>query len=256
MTADCVTLWIGDSLGPVERACMRSVMRQGHSLALYCYGRPERVPEGVEVRDASNILSEAEVMFHRNGSPGLFADWFRLELQRRALGTWVDLDMYLLEPIDLAQAYLLAEEYPGLINNAVLRLPPDSPVLPLLIEPFEKRTTPSWLPWHRYLWCRAAELLGGKADLSRLPWGTTGAYGLTALARRFGLYSLACPPDVFYPTNWRQARWIVDPRIQLADVTTDRTKAVHLSNQCIMAFKNVPAPEGSFLSRLQREGAD
>src|SRR5690349_7920416 len=38
--ADCVTLWIGESLGAVERACLRSVLRQGHSLALYCYDRP------------------------------------------------------------------------------------------------------------------------------------------------------------------------------------------------------------------------
>lgn len=256
MTSDCVTLWIGDSLGPVERACMRSVLRQGHSLALYCYGRPSGVPDGVELREASTVLPESEVMFHRTGSPGLFADWFRLELQKRALGTWIDLDMYLLGPIDLAQPYLLAEEEPGLINNAVLRLPSDSPMLPLLIEPFEKRTTPSWLPWHRYLWAKAGELLHGEADLSQLPWGTTGAYGLTALARRFGLYSLAYPPDVFYPTGWRQARWIVDPGVKPDDVTTERTRAIHLSNQCIAAFKNLPAPEGSFLSRLQREGAD
>lgn len=254
MTPDCVTLWIGDSLGPVERACARSVLRQGHKLSLYCYGDVRGVPDGVEVRDASEIISESRIVYHRSGSPGLFADWFRLELQRRGLGTWLDLDMYLIGPIDLSDPYLLAEEEPGLINNAVLRLPPDCPMLPLLLDVFERPTTPAWLPWYWYYPARLRELISGSADLTRMPWGTTGAYGLTWLARRFGLYSRAYPPDTFYPSGWRDAAWILDPSIGLEDILTPRTLGVHLSNEAIRPYKNSPAPSGSFLERLQQEG--
>jgi hypothetical protein len=87
-----------------------------------------------------------------------------------------------------------------------------------------------------------------------MPWGSTGAYGLTWLARRFGLYSKAYPPETFYPSGWRNAVWIADPSKKLADIVSATTVGVHLSNECIRAYKNSPAPEGSFLDRLQHEG--
>lgn len=257
MKSDCVTLWIGDSLGPVERACFRSVLRQGHGLALYCYGEPAGVPRGVEIRDAAAVLPESDILYHRSTrSPALFSDWFRFELQRLGLGTWIDTDLYLIGPLDLESDYLLAEEEPGLINGSVLRLPRDSPILPGLLEPFERRITPDWLPWHHYLAARLRETIKGEADLSRLPWGSVGPYALTALARRHGLYSLAYPPEVFQPVPWDRADWILDPRTRLEDVATERTVGIHLANQFIKRFKDSPAPAGSFLSRLQAEGRD
>ena len=256
MTGTFVSLWIGESLGPVERACLRSAMRQGHEVALYRYGNLRGVPDGVELRDASTLLPQDALQIHCSGRPGLFADWFRLELQRAGLGTWIDLDIYLIAPIELSGPYLLAEEEPGLINNAVLRLPPDCPMLPPLLEPFETLKTPEWLPWYWYYPAKVRELINGRADLARMPWGSTGAYGLTWLAKRFGLYAKACPPDTFYPSGWRNARWIMDPAIHLSDTVTERTLGVHLSNECIKAYKNDPAPKGSFLERLQIEGRE
>ena len=122
----CVTLWIGERLGAVERACMRSVLRQDHRVALYCYRPPMGIPDGVEVRDASDVLPEAKVFRTHRGSVAAFSDWFRYELQRAGAGTWVDTDMYLLRPIDETRPYLFGEEASGVLNNAVLRLPTGS----------------------------------------------------------------------------------------------------------------------------------
>lgn len=254
MTADCVTLWVGDALGPVERACLRSVIRQGHSLALYTYGPVEGVPEQVEVRDASAILPERAIFRQPGGSVGHFADWFRYELQKRGLGTWIDTDVYLLAPLDGEGDCLFGEQAPGVVNNGILRLPADSPLIADLLRPFEEGTTPAWLPWRTYLLARARQALRGKADFSRLPWGSTGPHALTALARKHGLLSKAVPPDVFYPVPWRNAGWILDPAADLDEMVTGRTVAVHLWNECIKDFKDRPAPQGSFLERLQREG--
>jgi hypothetical protein len=252
---DCVTLWIGDSLGPVERACMRSVLRQGHSLALYTYRDVAGVPDGVEVRDASGILPENRVLRHQRGSVALFSDWFRYELQRRELGTWLDIDVYLVAPIDLSAPYLLAEYEPRKINGSVLRLPPDSPMLPALLEPFERGTVPDWLPWYWSVPARVRAFFGGKADLSVMPWGSLGTYALTELAHRFGLASKAQAPEVFHPAAWRDAQWIIDPDRRLDDMVTDRTIGIHLWNECIKDVKDSPGPHGSFLSRLHGEGA-
>lgn len=253
---DCVSLWIGERLGAVERACLRSVVRQGHRVSLYCYGPPEGVPDGVETRDARDIIPEAAIFRNHAGSVGHFSDWFRYELQKRSLGTWVDTDVYLLRPLDGEKPDLFGEQSPGVINNAILRLAPKSPILPALLRPFEQRTTPDWLPMRSWLPARLRELVSGEADLGRLPWGSTGPHALTTLARRHSLLSKAVPPEVFYPVPWQKAGWIRDPRLALEDMVSEGTVAVHLWNECIRTFKGAPAPAGSFLHRLQQEGAD
>ena len=249
----CVTLWVGKALGPLERACLRSVLRQGHDLALYCYGEVEGIPAGVEVRDGADVLPESAVFRHRSGSYAAFADWFRYELLRRGAGTWIDTDVYLLAPLDPEPRYWFGEQTPGVVNNAVLRLPADSPLLADLLKLFEGQT-PKWLRSRDYLAARLRELLRGRPDLARMPWGTTGPHALTALAKEHGLMGEAVPPGVLYPVPWTRADWIRDPRLKIEDVIAPETLAVHLWNECIKRFKNEPAPAGSFLDRLQEEG--
>ena len=252
MQHECVTLWIGESLGPVERACMRSVLRQGHPLALYCYATPKGTPEGIEVRDAAGILPEQSILRHRGGSVAPFSDWFRYELQRRGLGTWIDTDMYLLRAIEGNEPYLFGEERPGVLNNAVLRVPRDSPLLDELLLPFS-RTTPWWLPPSHKLRSRVREWATGAADVEKMPWGTTGPAALTAAANKLDLSSHACAPSVFYPVPWEAALWILDPAVGIDDVVRRDTVGVHLWNECIRHLKHRAAREGSFLHRLQQE---
>lgn len=252
-TADCVALWIGPRLGSLERACLRSVIRHGHSVALYCYRKPEGVPDGVEVRDGASVLPESCVFRHRSGSFAPFSDWFRYEAQRRGLGTWVDTDIYLLAPFDLTRPHLFGEELPGVLNNAVLRLPPNSPMLGPLLAPFSGRT-PDWLPLRAYASTLLRKWLGGPVSPAELPWGSTGPAALTAAASRFGLLGEALPPAAFYPATWQDAAWILDPARPLAQVAGPQSVAVHLWNDRIQSFKHLPAPPGSFLERLQREG--
>jgi len=252
-----VTLWIGESVGPVERACLRSILRQSHSIAVYCYRNVPGMPKGVELRDASDILPEARIISHLKGqSIALFADWFRYELQRRELGTWLDTDNYLVAPMNMERPYLLGEYAPGRIANGVVRIPADSPMLAALLDLFESSRTPDWLPWKWYLPARIRELITGRVALSRLPWGCTGPHAMTALARRYGLSSEALPSDVFNPVPWTEADWILNPAKALNDALTERSVGVHLWNQCIKHFKNKPAPWGSFLARLQDEGRE
>jgi hypothetical protein len=140
------------------------------------------------------------------------------------------------------------------INNGILRFPADSPLLPPLVALFEERSVPTWLP----LRARAAAWLRlkltGRSGLSQMPWGSAGPRALTALAKKHNLAHLAEAPEVLYPAPWENAAWISDPAVRLEDVITDRTVSVHLWNERIKHFKDLPARPGSFLARLQAEG--
>jgi hypothetical protein len=202
--APCVTLWIGPQLGAVERACLKSVISQGHPLALYCYDVPEGVPTGVEVRDAASILPRDRVIRHRSGSVAIFANWFRYELQRRELGIWLDTDVY----------------------------------------PLSARVAARW---------RLAR--SGRVGLSHMPWGVTGPLALTAIAEQYGLATLALPRGIFYPVAWQDAEWVCNQDVSVDQMITPDTVGIHLWNERIKRFKNLPAPAHSFLERLHTEGA-
>jgi hypothetical protein len=238
----------------VERACLKSVLDQGHTLALYCYGEPAGVPDGVEIRDASTIIPERSIIRHKTGSFALFSNWFRYELQRREAGTWVDCDVYLLAPLDDASPCLFGEEAPGRINTGVLRLPPDSPLLPPLLALFDERSVPPWLPFRSRTAARLRLWRGGRSGLASMPWGSAGPNALSYLAHRHGMSRFALPSETFYPVPWQDALWITDPDRSLEAVVTPRTVAVHLWNERIKQVKDQPAHPGSFLARLQDEG--
>ena len=255
MTVSCHSLWIGASLGRVERACLRSVLAQGHRMTLWCYDPPAGVPEGVDLADAATVVPRSAIIAHRTGSVALFANRFRYELQRLGHGLWLDCDVYLLAPLADLPDHVFAWTDASQINNAVLRLPPDCPMLARLLAVFEERDVPPWLPWRARppAWWRLVRT--GRSGLSQMPWGSAGPAALTWLARRSGHDGLAMGSSVFYPMHWSRSSWIVDPALSLERVVTPETRAVHLWNELIKTYKDSPAPPGSFLARLQEEGA-
>jgi hypothetical protein len=252
---NCNMLWIGDRLGPIERACMRSVLRQGHKLSLWCYRPPAGVPDGVVLAYASRILPESAVVRHHSGSFALFSDWFRYALQRHQKGIWLDCDVYLIRPIPECDL-LLTEFEPRLINGAVLKIPAENPMLDDLLALFERDIIPWWVPLPARiaaLWRRATT---GKADIAKMPWGMAGPWALTAYARRHKVAHLAAPAHLYSPVRWEDASWIRDTRQQLESRVADETIAIHLWNERIKEFKDQAAAQGSFLARLQAEGRD
>ena len=254
MSTQLLSFWMGPRLGPVERACLRSMVRHGHPVALFCYDPPAGIPEAVEVRDAAAILPRCDVIRHRSGSVALFSNRFRYELLRRGLGTWVDTDLYLLRPVDGERPYLFGEELPGFFAIGVLRLPPDCPVLAPLLALFDERVVPGWLPLRHRLAARWRRRRTGRTGIARMPWGSAGPTAFTALAFEHGLQAHAQPREAFYPVHWRDAAWLRDPGQPLEGKIGPATCAIHLWNEVIKGFKDAPAAPGSFLARLQQEG--
>lgn len=250
-----VTFWHGGPLGALERACLRSAMRHGHPVTLYCYRDPGGVPEDVKLADAADIVPEAGIIRHRSGSLALFSDLFRYRLLERGLGTWIDTDVYVVRPIEGARPYLFGKQSRNIVNGAVLRLPPDSAMLRDLLGIFEGRKVPDWLSEEARKAAADRLFRMGRTGVAMMPWGTAGPDAITALARRHGVYDQALPQQAFYPAHCKDAAWMFMPRFKLEDVILPDTMAVHLWNNLIKEAKDGPAREGSFLARLRIEGA-
>src|SRR5664279_4195583 len=142
----CNALWIGGNLGPIGAACLASFVRHDHRTVLHCYDPPRDVPKGVELADASAIVPSSQIIRHKeSGSYALFANLFRYELIRRGLGIWIDCDVYCLRRFAFDSDYVYGWQGINSVNNAVLGLPKESPVLEKLIALFATRAPV--LPW-------------------------------------------------------------------------------------------------------------
>lgn len=252
MPQQIVSLWIGGGLGTIERLSLRSFVAHGHPVALYSYSEVTGVPPGVERRDAGDVLAEAMAMRLRyaNGSFALFSNMFRMELQRRGLGLWVDADVVAMRALDIDGPFVVGRESDRFLNGAILKLAPDSPVLRDWLAMAGSGRVPPWLPFHRAPKAWVKQAFGGSIHPSELPFGTFGPKSITALAARHGLTDKAQPEPVFYPLHPRQAERLYDPTLSLSDIVTAETRTIHLWNEKLGALKKTVPPEGSILAEL------
>lgn len=248
-------LWVEGRLGPLERACMRSVMAQGHRLVLWHYGPLEGVPEGVELRDGDAVVPRARVFRHvPTGSHSLFSNLFRYRLLQLCHGLWLDSDMYLLRPIPWDDGHVFGFGHIGVVATAVLGLPADSPVLSELVGYYDAQRIPPWLPLRWRLRYAVQRALRGTYRIETMPWGNLGPKAVTAMVRKHGLFDLVKPQAVFSPYTWQEADWVLRADERQEDRIGPEALAIHLFNQMIRDNKEAPPPPGSFLARLHHEG--
>ena len=189
--AEFATFWRGP-LNPIAYSCLASFPRVSARLRVYAYERNLVLPTGVERADAREICPDLSLLdrYRVGGKPStaMFADMFRYKLIRDTGCCWVDTDLICLRRPDFsgeAIVYGRQAEARGkaLINNAVLKLPADHPLLADLIARAE-----------------------AAVDVDQ-SWGAIGPFLLTDLAERRGVDHLARGEADFYPIDadrfWR-----------------------------------------------------
>jgi hypothetical protein len=229
------TFWHGP-LHPIALGCLASFASMGVPLRLYSYDEAIEAPRGVEVANARTICPD-DTLVHRylaGGKPSLasFADRFRYQMIRQTGECWVDADMVCLNRPDFSHdpfVFGLQSNPYGdlLINNAVLRLPPDHPVLTALIE-------------------RA--LAAVDVDQS---WGAIGPFLLTKLAMDGGIAPLARKSSDFYPIEpddfWK---FLLPAYRDEVAATVRQSTLLHLWSEMFERSgydKSAAPPTGSFL---------
>lgn len=221
--------------GPItwlERLCVRSILNAGHHLTIYSYTPAALRDSGIEadIRDSREVLPESAIEHFRSvGRYALFANIFRVELQRQGKGIWVDLDCHFLEQLYPLSPYVFGLIVPGKLNNAVLGLPLGSPMADAYMAAMT--AVPLKTPWatFRRRLKRELEILLGRPLPHPSKQTNIGPRALTYFANKYGLMEHAFPQDAFYPVATNDALTLIarDDRVVQAALT-QRTVLVHL----------------------------
>lgn len=249
------SLWVGARLNYLERLCLASAKATGHRFTLWSYD-PENlagVPEGTDLRNAAEIMPKERLLRYRDsGSVALGANLWRIELQAKGLGCWVDMDFIFLKPFDFESEYVFGLEYEGWINNAVIYAPAESTLVhDLQTIPRANLVPPWWGPRNKakFIWRRFRE---GTMELEDYPWGTFSAGLLTYAIKRNRLIHEAQSPDVFYPVRYKDALALYEDASRVESMITEKTRAVHMWNSRLKGLKEAPPVRGTYIDKMCR----
>jgi hypothetical protein len=246
--------WHGAPLSRVERLSLASFVHHGHPVHLYAYEPLADVPDGVTLRDASEILSRDLIFRHRRtGSIAPFADWFRYRLLFERGGIWADTDVVCLKPFDYTQPRVFGWQDEELINNAVIGLPAGDPLASWMAASCEYPNR--WLPYDgfgmRMRKLQRRFLRGNRRGDIR--WGESGPIGLTLALQHFGYAAGALPAWHFYPVPHENFRALFESPGSGSEVRLGESYAVHLWNNLIerdAGSKSASFPPESPFERL------
>jgi hypothetical protein len=255
-----VSFWHGP-ISWLERLSIISFLRHGHQVEIYAYEPIEELPAGAVWRDAAAILPRDQLVFYKGkGTPGVFSDRFRLCLLQQGKGLYSDLDVYCVRPFADLPPYVMGMENARSVNNAVLRIPADAPLLGDLLGVFE----PKWqllvphLPLGRRLEVAVRRLLGDKVAPEHMQFGATGPFALTHHLKQRGLLHLTQPAPVFYPIPYEAIPALMQPGSDIADAIRPETLAVHIwRSQLTRRGRSgmpLPTPESALWSLCQQDG--
>lgn len=254
-------------MGYLERLCLTSFLNHGHRVELFAYERPENLPDGVVLADADSIIARENMFFYKGGrTPAVFADLFRIELLAQGRGIWVDCDVFCLRPFTGAHEYLMGFEnrpswrnfWAAQVNNAVLKIPADSPLIAAQRSIFQPGATPIGLPFWRRAEVTLRRAFGEDLPVHYMQFGATGPAPLTHFIDKLGLTDKVQPKDVLYPLDYQDAAKLLQRGSDIASFITERSLSVHIWNSALTGrhsrARMDPEP-GSFLdTELRRFG--
>ncbi|TQS70286.1 hypothetical protein ERN12_14130 [Rhodobacteraceae bacterium] len=250
------TLWIGDTLGPLELICLHSMVATGHNVVLYSYSPIANVPPAVEARDAAQILPTDRILYYNHPtkpSSALHSNLFRYALLAQTDLVWIDLDMLVLRPIDTDAPYIFGMEHEKSVNSAILRLPRTSPTLAQLcaFTPDTWGEPPQVTGLKRFR--RMVRTFGRGRPITDWAWGSTGPKALSIYLRQNDEWKFAAPREVYYPVAFQDLPCLLEPGRLPEDALGDESLTLHLwaSNlrKILHERHDGVIPSGSFLSR-------
>jgi hypothetical protein len=240
--ADVVNgLWIGESLGPIQRLSITSFLHHGHGYNLYTYQTVKNVPAGVTLKDGNEVLPASAIFYGKGGvSAGNvagFSDLFRYKLLLENGGWWVDTDLICLKEFDFPEPMILASEETkegGMqVVGGTLKAPTGHPVIQRCYE------------------------IAAARDPRTINWGDIGPRLLAQVVADFGMGGFVQNPEVFCPIPWWKWHLVLERDSSLCrPFIGAETYGIHLWNEFWRRFGLTQAtsfPPGCFFSELHRQ---
>ena len=187
------SMWVGSPLSAMEKLCIKSFLENGHPFHLYCYEPLEGVPEGTTIKNAAEILPQAETGNFRTIQQ--FADYFRYLLLYERGGWWMDMDTVCLRPFEFKQDYVFAKapSTRPLVYNGFVKVPPKSQVMLKCIQLIQTMDAYS----------------RSVADFQGM-----GPHMLTRLVQELDLTKHVLDGDTFDPVHWDKLHLLIDPEFK------------------------------------------
>ena len=224
-------LWMRGDLSFLEQLCVQSFLDAGHHVVLYSYAPVGCVPDGVERRDAGEILAEEGFLRHeRTGSPALHSDLFRYRMLDRLDRTiWADTDAYCRLPFETPTGHFYGWESNRHINGGVLGLPKGCATLEGLLEfTRDEFAIPVWYKEDYVAELRAKADAGTPVHVGEQTWGAWGPHAITHFLHETGEVRHALPHAALYPYSFKDRRKMLRADVDPADFVTGETRSIHL----------------------------
>lgn len=231
MDQQIAMLWMRGSLSFVEQLCVQSFLDAGHHVVLYSYEPVGCVPEGVECRDAAQVLPERDAIVHsKSGSPAPHADLFRYRLLSQTDDLiWADTDAYCCKPFQTNTGHFYGWESDHEVNIGVLGLPRESETLGKLVEfTSDEFAIPHFLDPAYVAELEAARDRGEPVHVGDQVWAVWGPKAFTHFLTVTGEIRHAFPQHVLYPYQFSERRNLFRPRLDHSERITDETVSIHL----------------------------
>jgi hypothetical protein len=121
-----VSFWHGAELSVFENACLESFTSSGFEVSVFSYSRGLQLPPGCRLCDARALYPEKDVFsYSENQSVSAFSNLVRYKLLSESSCTWIDLDVFLLNPSILGE-FDAGWQNPTKVNGAVLASRPST----------------------------------------------------------------------------------------------------------------------------------
>ena len=250
-------MWVEGPLSFLEQLCIVSFLDAGQHVKLYTYKDVSNVPDGVEICDAQIILPSEEFVTHtRTGSVAPHADKFRYRMLAQEPDLiWADTDAYCVKPFTTDNDHFHGWLGDNEINNGVLRLPTDSPVLlDLIAHTEDPYSIPPWLPRWMQRKLQKYKDAGEPKHAGEMPWGVWGPRALTWLLLQHDEAQYSLPKHALYPVPYRNRRKLARPNRSVDAYLHEDTFSIHFYGRRMRAFllqeyDGIPDPD-SYLGQL------
>lgn len=227
-------LWIGGDLSKMEQLSISSFLKNNHPYHLYTYGSVGNIPEGVEVKDANEIIPEKDIFKIREGYSS-FSDFFRWKLVLDRGNWWVDTDAVCLRPLVFDSPYVFIGGLgrPGTsdcITSGLFKALAQSPIM-------------------KWGWERCQQM-----DQVTMAWGEAGPPLFTEAVHHFGFQKYIVPGRLFFPIFYDQVPRSLTRPVESMDFKD--AYSIHLFNEMwrLSGFdKNDSYSRTSIFERLKKE---